>query len=89
MLLYSFELLDTIRLKIVYTFRKQLCSFYEKSFRHKDYLTVLYRFLITSEARTPIFSKSFIEEFSFQDHLWGGFLTAFNSFSDEIALRRT
>jgi tetratricopeptide (TPR) repeat protein len=40
--------------------------------------------LITSEAGTPIFSKSFIDEFSFQDHLWSGFLTAFNTFSDEM-----
>jgi hypothetical protein len=40
--------------------------------------------LITSEAGTPIFSKSFVDEFSFQDHLWSGFLTAFNSFSDEM-----
>jgi tetratricopeptide (TPR) repeat protein len=40
--------------------------------------------LITSEAGTPIFSKSFIDDFSFQDHLWGGFLTAFNSFSGEM-----
>ncbi len=40
--------------------------------------------LITSEAGMPIFSKSFIDEFSFKDHLWSGFLTAFNSFSDEM-----
>ncbi|MFX1379009.1 MAG: tetratricopeptide repeat protein [Promethearchaeota archaeon] len=40
--------------------------------------------LITSKAGTPIFSKSFIDEFSFKDHLWSGFLTAFNSFSDEM-----
>lgn len=40
--------------------------------------------LITSEAGKPIFSKVFKKDFSFQDHLWGGFLTAFNSFSDEM-----
>ena len=40
--------------------------------------------LITSEAGTPVFSKSFKEEFTFQDHLWGGFLTAFNTFSGEM-----
>jgi tetratricopeptide (TPR) repeat protein len=40
--------------------------------------------LITSEAGIPIFSKAFMEEFSFKDHLWSGFLTAFNSFSDEM-----
>ncbi|MHA2008984.1 MAG: tetratricopeptide repeat protein [Candidatus Hodarchaeales archaeon] len=40
--------------------------------------------LIASEAGTPIFSQTFEEDFSFQDHLWGGFLTAFNTFSDEM-----
>jgi hypothetical protein len=40
--------------------------------------------LITTEAGTPIFSKTFKEEFKFQDHLWSGFLTAFNRFSDEM-----
>ncbi|MFX0005121.1 MAG: tetratricopeptide repeat protein [Promethearchaeota archaeon] len=40
--------------------------------------------LITSEGGTPIFSKAFMDEFSFKDHLWSGFLTAFNSFSDEM-----
>jgi hypothetical protein len=40
--------------------------------------------LITSAGGTPIVTKSFIDDFSFKDHLWGGFLTAFNSFSDEM-----
>ncbi|MFX1279261.1 MAG: tetratricopeptide repeat protein [Promethearchaeota archaeon] len=40
--------------------------------------------LIASEGGKPIFSKLFKEEFSFQDHLWSGFLSAFNSFSDEM-----
>jgi hypothetical protein len=40
--------------------------------------------LITSKGGTPLFSKSFKEDFYFRDHLWGGFLTAFNSFCDEM-----
>ncbi|MFX1457949.1 MAG: tetratricopeptide repeat protein [Promethearchaeota archaeon] len=40
--------------------------------------------LIISEGGTPIFSESFVKEWSFEDHLFGGFLTAINSFSDEI-----
>lgn len=40
--------------------------------------------LITSKGGTPIFSKSFEEDFSFEDHLWSGFLTAFNTFSYEM-----
>jgi tetratricopeptide (TPR) repeat protein len=40
--------------------------------------------LITSKGGTPVFSKSFKEDFSFKDHLWSGFLTAFNSFCDEM-----
>ena len=41
-------------------------------------------FLIISEGGKPIFSQSFVEGWSFQDHLFGGFLTAVNSFSDEM-----
>ncbi len=40
--------------------------------------------LIVSKHGTPVFSKSFEEEWSFQDHLFGGFLSAVNSFSDEM-----
>ncbi|MHA2120370.1 MAG: hypothetical protein ACW990_04095 [Promethearchaeota archaeon] len=40
--------------------------------------------LFISEAGIPIFSQSFIKEWSFQDHLFGGFLTAVNSFSNEM-----
>ncbi|MFX1566894.1 MAG: tetratricopeptide repeat protein [Promethearchaeota archaeon] len=40
--------------------------------------------LIASKGGTPIFSKSFEEDFSFEDHLWSGFLTAFNTFSHEM-----
>jgi len=40
--------------------------------------------LIISEGGNPIFSQSFVEGWSFQDHLFGGFLSAVNSFSDEM-----
>jgi len=40
--------------------------------------------LIISEGGIPIFSQSFEEGWSFQDHLFGGFLSAVNSFSDEM-----
>ncbi len=40
--------------------------------------------LIISKGGNPIFSQSFEEGWSFQDHLFGGFLSAVNSFSDEI-----
>lgn len=40
--------------------------------------------LITSAGGTPIFTKSFNNDFLLKDHLWGGFLAAFNSFSDEM-----
>ncbi|MHA2399132.1 MAG: tetratricopeptide repeat protein [Promethearchaeota archaeon] len=40
--------------------------------------------LFISEAGMPVFSQSFAEEWSFQDHLFGGFLTAVNTFSDEM-----
>jgi hypothetical protein len=40
--------------------------------------------LITSEGEITIFSKAFKDDFSFKDHLWSGFLTAFNLFSDEM-----
>ncbi|MFW9782838.1 MAG: hypothetical protein ACFFFB_11200, partial [Candidatus Heimdallarchaeota archaeon] len=40
--------------------------------------------LIVSEGGTPLFSQSFIEHEDFEDHLIGGFLSAFNSFVDEI-----
>ena len=40
--------------------------------------------LIISTGGTPIFSQSFAEGWSFQDHLFGGFLSAINSFSGEI-----
>jgi hypothetical protein len=40
--------------------------------------------LIISEGGKPLFSQSFIEDQSFEDHLIGGFLSAFNSFIDEI-----
>ncbi|MFX0082752.1 MAG: tetratricopeptide repeat protein [Candidatus Hodarchaeota archaeon] len=40
--------------------------------------------LIISEGGRPVFSESFAEEWAFEDHLFGGFLTAINSFSDEM-----
>jgi len=40
--------------------------------------------LIISEGGNPIFSQSFLKGWSFQDHLFGGFLSAVNSFSDEM-----
>ena len=40
--------------------------------------------LFISEAGIPLFSQSFAKEWEFQDHLFGGFLTAVNSFSDEM-----
>ncbi|NVM35900.1 MAG: tetratricopeptide repeat protein [Candidatus Lokiarchaeota archaeon] len=39
--------------------------------------------LIVSEGGRPIFSQSFIEDQSFEDHLFGGFFTAINSFISE------
>ncbi len=40
--------------------------------------------LIISAGGTPIFSQSFAEGWAFQDHLFGGFLSAINSFSGEM-----
>jgi hypothetical protein len=40
--------------------------------------------LIITEGGIPIFSRSFEEGWSFEDHLFSGFLTAVNSFSDEL-----
>ncbi|MFX1481139.1 MAG: tetratricopeptide repeat protein, partial [Promethearchaeota archaeon] len=40
--------------------------------------------LIVSEGGTPIFSKTFSEDQPFEDHLFGGFLSAINSFMDEM-----
>jgi hypothetical protein len=40
--------------------------------------------LFISEAGIPVFSQSFLKEWEFEDHLFGGFLTAVNSFSDEM-----
>jgi len=40
--------------------------------------------LIISEGGRPLFSESFVEEWSFDDHLFGGFLSAINSFSSEM-----
>jgi tetratricopeptide (TPR) repeat protein len=40
--------------------------------------------LIMSVGGTPIFSQSFAEGWSFKDHLFGGFLSAINSFSGEM-----
>ncbi|MFX1498918.1 MAG: tetratricopeptide repeat protein [Promethearchaeota archaeon] len=40
--------------------------------------------LIIGEGGLPIFSHSFTEELSFQNGIIGGFLSAFNSFSNEI-----
>ncbi|MFX1556314.1 MAG: tetratricopeptide repeat protein [Promethearchaeota archaeon] len=40
--------------------------------------------LIISEGGKPVFSHSFQDEWSFQDHLFGSFLTAINSFCDEL-----
>ena len=40
--------------------------------------------LIISTGGTPIFSQSFAERWEFKDHLFGGFLSAINSFSGEM-----
>jgi len=40
--------------------------------------------LIISTGGTPIFSQSFAKGWSFKDHLFGGFLSAINSFSGEM-----
>jgi len=40
--------------------------------------------LIMSAGGTPIFSQSFTEGWSFKDNLFGGFLSAINSFSGEM-----
>ena len=40
--------------------------------------------LIISEGGTPFFSHTFIEDYSFEDHLFGGFLSAINSFVGEM-----
>ena len=40
--------------------------------------------LIMSTGGTPIFSQSFAKGWSFKDHLFGGFLSAINSFSGEM-----
>ncbi|MHA2391901.1 MAG: hypothetical protein ACXAEX_08015 [Promethearchaeota archaeon] len=39
--------------------------------------------LIVSEGGTPLFSQSFVEHEDFEDHLFGGFFTAINSFINE------
>ncbi len=39
--------------------------------------------LIVSEGGIPFFSQSFIEDTNFEDHLFGGFFTAINSFINE------
>jgi hypothetical protein len=40
--------------------------------------------LIVLEGGTPFFSQFFIEDHSFKDHLFGGFLSAINSFMNEM-----
>jgi hypothetical protein len=40
--------------------------------------------LIIGEGGSPIFSQYFQEDWTFEDNLFGGFLTAINSFSDEL-----
>jgi tetratricopeptide (TPR) repeat protein len=40
--------------------------------------------LIISEGGNTLFSEKFVEEWSFKDHLFGGFLTAINTFSEEM-----
>lgn len=40
--------------------------------------------LIISEGGRPLFSETFVKEWSFQDSLFGGFLTAINAFSGEM-----
>ncbi|NVM35899.1 MAG: hypothetical protein HWN81_09905 [Candidatus Lokiarchaeota archaeon] len=39
--------------------------------------------LVVSEGGRPIFSQSFVEDQAFEDHLFGGFFTAINSFISE------
>ncbi|MHA1986400.1 MAG: tetratricopeptide repeat protein [Promethearchaeota archaeon] len=40
--------------------------------------------LVVSEGGRPFFSQTFIEDQSFEDHLFGGFLSAINSFIGEM-----
>ena len=40
-------------------------------------------FIIISEGGVPMFSKIFVEDQTFEDHLFGGFFTAINSFISE------
>ncbi|MHA2036498.1 MAG: tetratricopeptide repeat protein [Promethearchaeota archaeon] len=40
--------------------------------------------LIISKGGRPLFTQSFADDWAFPDHLIGGFLTAINSFSDEM-----
>ncbi|MFW9783423.1 MAG: hypothetical protein ACFFFB_14165, partial [Candidatus Heimdallarchaeota archaeon] len=40
--------------------------------------------LIASEGGIPFFSQSFIQDKKFEDHLFGGFFTAINTFINEI-----
>ncbi|MFX1326571.1 MAG: tetratricopeptide repeat protein [Promethearchaeota archaeon] len=44
--------------------------------------------LIITEGGAPLFSNQFIEEWSFEDDLISGFLTAFNTFSEELFAKR-
>jgi hypothetical protein len=39
--------------------------------------------IIVSEGGSPFFSQSFVEDQTFEDHLFGGFFTAINSFISE------
>lgn len=50
--------------------------------KHTDEEPIL--LLIVSEGGTPFFSQFFIEDHSFKDHLFGGFLSAINSFMNEM-----
>jgi tetratricopeptide (TPR) repeat protein len=40
--------------------------------------------LVVSEGGVPLFSQSFVKDRSFEEHLFGGFLSAINSFIDEM-----
>ncbi|MHA2326799.1 MAG: hypothetical protein ACXACB_15430, partial [Promethearchaeota archaeon] len=49
---------------------------------HSDEVPVL--LLIVSEGGAPFFSQSFEKDKNFEEHLFGGFLSAINSFMDEM-----
>jgi tetratricopeptide (TPR) repeat protein len=64
---------------------EQMQNMVQKRMMEKPTLTVEtpVLLLVVSEGGNPIFSQSFVEDQSFEDHLFGGFFTAINSFISE------